>query len=161
MSKRNKVLKIRGSNFNRNEQFGLNNVPKHFDSVTDEEIERLKNIVMSEIEDASRFKPGALMETLKSVDGHFESAYSTLEGDYGTRLSNLDEVRTRSLTKLRKACDAFELQAAEHNLLFEKYSEASEKIEGKGLPARLMITDDEIDEITSIAKKIKGGSEND
>lgn len=154
MSKKVKPLKIAGSNFDRNEKFGLSNVPKHFESVTDEEIARLKTLVMEEVEKTSQFKPGALSDILKSVDGHFESAYSTLEGDYGVRLSNLDNVYARGLTKLRYACDAFILQIAEYNIALEKYSEANEIINGKGLPKNLTIIDDDIAKIKRIAENL-------
>ncbi len=158
MCRKSKTLKVAGSNFNRNEKFGLNSVPKHFESVTDEEVKRIKTLVMEEIEKTSQFKPGALSDTLKSVDGHFESAYSTLEGDYGTRLSNLDEVYTRSLTKIRRAYDAYILQVAEYNILFEKYLEASRAMDDKELPQNLAVADDSIFELKQIIKELDEGS---
>lgn len=154
MGKKIKPMRVAGSNFDRNEKFGLANVPKHFDSVTDDEIERLKKLVMDEVGEASQFKPGALSDILKSVDGHFDSAYSTLEGDYGTRLANLHEVYTRGMTKLIHACDAFELQAAEYNILLEKYSDASMVIDGKELPKDLSIADEKIAEIKQAVKDL-------
>lgn len=154
MRKKDKTLKAPGSDFDRNEKFGLSNVPKHFNSVTDDEIDRLKNSVMDEIERTSQFKPGALADVLRSVDGHFESTYSILEGDYGTRLSNLDEVYTRSLTDIRRACDAFALQAVEYNLIFEKYSDANMVINGKKLPKKLMMDDVKIAEIKRIVEDV-------
>ena len=154
MKKKIKPLKVSGSDFDRNEKFGLNNVPKHFDSITDEELNRIKDEVMNEIEQASRFKPGALEDNLRGADGHFESAYNTLEGDYSTRLANLDEVYTKGITGIRRASDAFELQVAEYNLLFEKYSKANLEIEGKELPSKLMIGDDKLNEIKQIVDEI-------
>lgn len=154
MKKKIKPFKVPGSDFDRNERFGLNNVPKHFDSVTDDELNRIKDAVMDEIEKASRFKPGALEDNLKGADGHFESAYNTLEGDYSTRLANLDEVYTKGITGIRRACDAFELQVAEYNLLFEKYSKANIAIEGKELPNKLMIGDEKINQIKQIVDEI-------
>lgn len=154
MKKKIKPLKVSGSDFDRNEKFGLNNIPKHFDSITDEELDRIKNEVMNEIEQASQFKPGALDDNLKGADGHFESAYNTLEGDYGKRLANLDEVYINGIKGIRLASDAFELQVAEYNLLFEKYSKANLAIEGKELPSKLMIGDDKINEIKQIVDEI-------
>lgn len=154
MSKKIKPLKAAGSNYNRNEKFGLNNVPKHFESVTDEEIGRIKKAVMDEIEKTSQFKPGALKDTLESIDGHFESAYSTLEGDYGARLANLDEIYTRGLTSLRRACDAFALQVVEYNNSFEEYSEANKKIAGEELPKNLMITNDGISAAKQLIERL-------
>ena len=157
MSKKIKPLKMLGSNFDRNEKFGLNNVPKHFDSVTDEEVDRLKKSVMDEIEKTSHFKPGSLEDNLRSADGHFESAYNTLEGDYSTRLSNLDDVYTKSITKIRRACDTFELQVAEYNLLFEKFSKANMVINGEELPKKLMIDDSKFEEVKRIVDDICEG----
>ena len=154
MRKKIKPSFAAGSKFNRNEVFGLKNIPKHFESVTDEEISRIKTSVIEEVSEASHFKPGALQDVLKSVDGHFESAYSTLEGDYGTRRSNLNEVYRKSMTDLQRACDTFALQAAEYNILLEKYSEANEIINGKQLPKNLAITDGDIAEIRQLIEKL-------
>ena len=161
MSKEIKLMKIAGSNFDRNERFGLQNVPKHFESVTDDEIERLKNLVLNETQNISQYKPGALLDILKSVDGHFDSAYSTLEGDYGTRLANLNEVYTRGISQLRHACGAFELQVAEYNIAFENYLEATKNLGNRTLPRNLMIDVEAINRIKQSVKDLDGRSSKD
>ena len=154
--KKHEPLKMSGSNFDRNESFGLGNVPKHFESVTDDEMDRIREVVLNEVEEISQFKPGALKDILQSVDGHYSSAYSTLEGDYGKRISNLDYVRNKGLTKLRKAIKVYDLQAAAHNTLFEEYSAANKVIYGEKLPERLKIENDDLDEMQFAIKELEG-----
>ena len=150
--KKHEPLKLSGSDFDRNESFGLSNIPKHFESVTDDEMDRIRENVLNEVEEISQFKPGALKDILQSVDGHYSGAYSTLEGDYGKRMSNLDHVRNKGLTKLRKAIKVYDLQVAAHNALFEEYSDAIKNINGEKLPERLKISDGEINEMQSALK---------
>ena len=144
MSKRNKTRKIIRSNFNRNETFTISNVPKHFESVTDESIRDLKARIMTKIEKEMSLDPGALQMGLKSADGRFEEAYSVLEGDYGTRFSNLSSAYTKGISELRNNIKNFERQVAEHNIIFDRYSEANERINGKKLPENLRFSDEEI-----------------
>ena len=152
--KKHEPLKMSGSNFDRNERFGLSNAPKHFESITDEEMDRIREAVLSEVEDISQFKPGALKDILQSVDGHYSNAYSTLEGDYGKRISNLDMVRNRGLKNLRKAFKVYELQIVNHNTVFQAYSEANRIINGEELPDRLRIADEDVDEMQATIKKL-------
>ena len=155
MSKQNSPRKIIRSSFNRNEQFTISNVPKHFESVTDESIRELKNRIIAKVEHETSLDPGALQTSLKSVDGRFEEAYSILEGDYGTRLSNLNSAYTKGLAKLRENIRNFELQVADHNTAFDHYLEANEKLNGKKLPATLRYSDEDLQKLKQALRELE------
>ena len=132
------------SDYDRNEQFDITNIPKHFDSVTNESLARLKRSAMDKVENDTDWKPGALQAALKGVDGQFEEAYSTLEGDYSSRRTKLQAAYTQGISDLRKAFKNYELQVEEHNIAFQNYSDANKAINGSPLSERLRISHDEI-----------------
>lgn len=132
------------SNFNRNESFDISNIPKHFDSVTNESLARLKRSAIEKVENDTALKPSALQAALKSVDGQFEEAYSTLEGDYSARKTKLQAAYTQGISDVRRAFKNFELQVEEHNITFHNYSEANKAINGEPLSDSLLISHDEI-----------------
>jgi hypothetical protein len=155
MSKKNSIRKIIRSSFNRNEKFTASNVPKHFESVTDESIRELKARIMSRVEQEMSFDPAALEMALKSADGRFEEAYSVLEGDYGTRFSNLSSAYTDGVTTLRESIKNFQLQAAMHNTAYDKYSAANEKTNNKKLPEYLRYSEEEMSKLKQVLKELE------
>lgn len=132
------------SDYDRNEHFTLNNIPKHFDSVTNESLARLKRSIIEKVENDTSLKPGALQAALKGVDGQFEEAYSTLEGDYSARKTKLQTAYTQGISDVRRAFKNYELQVEEHNIAFRNYSNANKAINGEPLSDRLMISQDEV-----------------
>ena len=132
------------SDFDRDEQFDISNIPKHFDSVTNESLARLKRSVIEKVENDTNLKPSALQAALKGIDGQFEEAYSTLEGDYSARKTKLQSAYTQGISDVRRAFKNFELQAEEHNIAFRDYSESNKAINGDYLSDSLAISRDEL-----------------
>lgn len=155
MSKKNKAMKHESSNRSQNEKFGLRNIPKNFELVTDDEVKRIRERVLNESENISHNKPGALDSILGGVDGSFESAYSTLEDNYGKVLGNLSDVRKKGFAVLRQTSDDFALQVAEYNNALQDYLEASRNIGVRGLPESLLISDEEIAEIKQSVNELE------
>lgn len=144
MKRHNKDIEI-NSHFNRDEKFTINNIPKGFKSVTDETLKRLRRSAVERVERITDFKPSTLQITLQNnVDAQFGSAYNVLEGDYGTRRSNLEDVYSDGLADLNKAYKIYQLQVSQHNTAFKRYSAANKVINGEELPESLLISDEEM-----------------
>lgn len=141
------------SNFDRNETFSLENIPEHFDSVTEEALRETQRTALDKAGQVTEFTPGALDNALMSADGQFEGAYSTLEGDYGKRLTNLRNAYNDGLTDVRRAFQLYKSQVAEYNIALKNYSDANKVIRGSALPDNLAITDEDT---KSIDRAIKG-----
>lgn len=147
------------SEFDQEEDFDIKNVPSHFGSVTNDSLQRLQDSAVDSVEVSTDFKPGALKMALKGVDGLFENAYVILEGDYNTRRNNLNIVYTSSISDLRKNFKTFELQVEEHNVAYDKYSEANAALNGSPLAKSLRFSEEELkklkDAIDSLGKDLE------
>lgn len=142
------------SNYDRNEEFGLSNIPKHFDSVTNESLSKLRHSAIDKVENDTNLKPSALQMALKSVDGQFEEAYSTLEGDYSSRKAKLQDAFIQGVSDLRKAFRNYELQVEEYNIAFQNYSNANKTINGEPLSNTLKFDHDEINRMKEAIKNL-------
>lgn len=143
-----------GSNYDRNETFTVNNVPEHFDSITNESLSKIKRNAIEKVEKDTNLKPSALQMALKSIDGQFEKAYNTLEGDYSARKAKLQAAYIQGVSDLRKAFKNFELQVATHNIAFENFSAANEAYNGTPLPDDLKYSKEELDNIRNMIKEL-------
>ena len=146
--KRNRSDQEVASKFDRDEEFTIENIPRSFESVTDEALKQLRQNAVERVERLAHFNPAVLQVTLQSnVDAQFGTAYNTLEGDYGTRRANLEKAYQDGFAELDKAYKIYKLQVVNHNTAFKHYSEANKIINGEELPNSLMITDKEMKEL--------------
>ncbi len=127
------------SKYKDNENFDYMNVPKHFASITNRSIERLRRycVRVNEIENKDRWVPSALESMLISVLGRFDQAHARLEGDYSSRKSNLNNAYVSGVADVEEQLIRLENSIMEHNLLFEEYKQAYENFTGKSMGADL------------------------
>lgn len=155
MKKRNRENSEIPSNFDRDEEFTIENIPKSFESVTDEALKQLRQNAVERVERLTSFDPAALQVTLQSnIDAQFGSAYNVLEGDYGTRRANLEKAYQDGFAELDKAYKIYKLQVFNHNTAFKKYSEANKVINGEEVPDTLMVSDEEMKELDNAIKNL-------
>ena len=151
--KENKVI----SAFNSKEKFEIDNIPKHFESVTNASIGRLKASCLKRIEEENNgeYSPAALKASLQSINGKFDTTYATLEGDYGTRRANLKAAYSTGVAELEKDFNDFRLELSEHDRLFKRYSDIANKLEGKPLSDDLVFPKKEIEEMATAINKLE------
>ena len=150
------------SKFDRNEKFTIENIPKSFESVTDEALKQIRRSAVERVERITGFKPSALQVTLQSnVDAQFGTAYNTLEGDYGTRRANLEKAYSDGFAELDRYYKEYKLQVVNHNIAFRQYSKANKVINGEELPDSLCISDAEMKELDDAIKKLNRRKYND
>lgn len=155
--KKHKEEKLVESEFNRDEKFDFDNIPEHFDSVTDSALKRIQESALESVEDVTNFTPGALNNALGSLDGQFNCAFSTLEGDYGKRMENLKSVYKDGLSELRKAFLLYKVQVANYNTALKNYSSANMIINGEGLPDYLSISEEDVKKLEKKIESLKKG----
>ena len=135
-----RAFKIK-SKFKDNESFDYRNVPKQFMSVTNKNLEELRNYCLrtNEVQNRNNWEPGALGAMLRGVIGRFNEAQAQLIADYSSRRANLDSAYLAGKAALDEELINFEANAAEHNNLFAQYAEAYEKFMGKPIDSDLSI----------------------
>ena len=138
-------LKIK-SKFKRNEQFSLDNIPKHFDSVTDSSIRKVKDYCAASIgrKYHGEYNPQSLKSMLETIFGEFDYVYAELEGDYQTRLSNLQTAHQEGLADVQADIINFRNQVDQHNDLYERYAIATERVTGRRPSKQLAFRDDQL-----------------
>lgn len=145
------------SEFDLNETFSLQNVPKNFRSVSIASLKQVSERVLEKIKYDTNFEPGALQMSLKSVDGQFGAAYNILEGDYTTRLANLRKAYNDGMMALKDAIQKYKTQVSDHRIAFNNYSEANKVINGGELPEELLVPKEEytrrIEAATSLERR--------
>lgn len=152
---RNKDSDVIVSDFDRDEKFTIENIPKDFESVTDASIKQLRKNTVDRVERITNFDPATLEVVLQNdVDAQFGIAYSVLEDDYRTRRSNLKKAYSEGFAELDKDFKEYKLEVVNHNTAFKNYSEDNKIINGEELPDSLKISDEEMEEISSAIKKI-------
>ncbi len=145
------------SEFNREEKFDFDNIPEHFDSVTDSALKKIQKSALESVGEVTNFTPGALNNALGSLDGQFNSAFSTLEGDYGKRLENLKSVYKDGLSELRKAFLLYKVQVANYNIALKNYSNANKVINGENLPDYLSISSGDMRKLEKKIEDLRRG----
>ena len=112
------------SDFNRDERFDCENIPKHFDSVTDESIKMIQDNCSETIQDKYKDKYNArsLRAMIETIDGKFDLLYSRLEGDYAARIANLERCRTEEMEKVRSEITSFKSLINDYKCALERYS---------------------------------------
>ena len=118
------------SGFNPREKFDFQNVPNHFESVTEDSIKDIKNYcsVMVGKKFHGEYKPSALKEMLQMISGEFKPAYVQLEGDRITRLQNLHNAQRAGIAEMKLLVGELKLQLNKQRIAFDDLRESSEKL---------------------------------
>lgn len=120
------------SNFNRKEKFDCNNIPKHFDSITETSIRNIKqhcSIVINKKYNGMH-NARTLKAMLETIDGEFDQLYACLEGDYSARLANLKECHEKELCKAREELINFDKTISNHEFAYEIFANNVENFSG-------------------------------
>lgn len=144
------------SKYKEDENFDYMSAPKHFESVTNRSIERLRHycVRMNEEENRGKWVPSALESMLVSVLGRFGIAHAKLEGDFSSRRSNLINEYVAGVADVEERLINLENSILEHNLLFEQYREAYERFTEKTMKGDLRYSEDESKKLRAKFEKI-------
>ena len=120
------------SNFDREESFDYTDIPHHFDSVSKEGLEKLSEDCSRAIAEdfGGNTNPTAIEAIVAVINGKFDDAYATLEGDYNARRTNLETAYSEGKKDLHNQIEDFKLLVDKHNLAYKAYYEALEAATG-------------------------------
>jgi GrpB-like predicted nucleotidyltransferase (UPF0157 family) len=137
------------SGFRRNERFGYEEVPRHFESVTTEGLRRIKDYCAQLVAEKyhEKYMPRALQVMLQTIDGEFEPAYATLEADYNARRMNLENAYQEGLADIEAQIMEFEQEISSHNALLDDYAEIHKALTGRTLGEALRYSDKKVGEL--------------
>lgn len=145
------------SKFKRNEVFDYTSVPKHFRSVTDGSIHRVKNYC-NKVTTAKYAKEGypvgTLSVALNGISGEFYPLYVQLQGDYDTRRSNLEMAYGNGIASIDLLVSSFTGLLADYKAKFKAFNEASIEATGEGLDDSLIFDEDKFSHIEKEVKKM-------
>lgn len=149
------------SNFKRNEEFSIDAIPKHFESVTSGSIHSIKRYCAKVIGDKyhGKYPPSSLKSMLETIFGEFDSVYAVVEGDYQTRKNNLQQAEQEGLADIQANLINFKNQVDGHNELFERYQEISAKVTGHKVSEKLKYSDEKLKNLEDSIEKLKKGAE--
>ena len=118
------ITKLVESDFNRKESFTCENIPKHFDSITETSIRNIKQhcsrVILKKYNNVHNAR--TLKAMINTIDGEFDQLYARLEGDYSARLANLEECREKELRKVRSELTNFEKIVSDHENAFNIFA---------------------------------------
>ena len=140
----------------KDQEFDYLDTPKHFSSITNKSIEKLRLYCLraNEIENKDRWVPSALEAMLVSVLGRFDQAHAVLEGDYSSRKSNLSNAYVSGLADVEEQLINIENDIMSHNLLFEEYKDAYENFTGRKIADDLKMKDSEVKKLREKYEKL-------
>lgn len=125
------------SSFNENEDFSYDNTPKHFNSVTERYIKKIRKKCLSAISrkySADNYPASAEKAMLQSIYGEFDSAYRILEGDYSSRYTNLKSAYSTGVADVSFRLMNLEESVANHNIAFSEFKKAMKNISTEDYP---------------------------
>lgn len=150
------------TDFDPNEQFDYLNPPRHFKSVTDRSIRRLRSRSVKST--LAQYKRGsipsiAIRAMLEGINGDFNIAYVQVDGDRDARRANLQNAYSDGLADLKVRLMRFKAAVNAHDLLFEKYANALEKATGERPDESLKYGLDEVRKLEKEYEKLRKGEE--
>ena len=151
--KNEKLIK---SNFNRNEKFTCKNIPKHFDSITEQSIRNVKKYCAQVVRNKynSEHTARTLRAMIETIDGNFDQLYAQLEGDYAARIGNLSECKLEQINKTKTNLTNFSLTIVNHNNAFENFKENVETFNGNKVDESLKYPNAKLEKFNSRLDKI-------
>ncbi|MBO7720518.1 hypothetical protein J6S35_02700 [Candidatus Saccharibacteria bacterium] len=127
----------KSSAFNEKEDFSYDSTPKHFNSVTERYIRKIRKKCLSAISRKyakDNYPASAEKAMLQSIYGEFDSAYRILEGDYSSRYTNLKTAYNNGVADVSFRLMNLEESIATHNIAFSEFKKAMSKISSEEYP---------------------------
>lgn len=151
------------SRFKRNETFDYTSVPKHFRSVTDGSIHRVKNYCNKTTAAKyakAGYPPAAFEVTLQGISDEFYPLYNQLEGDYNTRRSNLEVAYSDGIAAINLLVAGFTGLLATYKNAYKVFNEASVNATGEELDESLIFDESKFSHIEKEVSKMMEDQKN-
>lgn len=149
------------SAFPKREDFTYDNVPKYFNSVTEQSLRNIKNYCSKTIRQKynGEYAPNTLLAMLQTIDGEFEQAYACLEADYNTRLRNLQLAYQNGLADIEQEITEFRREVSEHDEAFQDYAEIHRELIGRDLDQKLLYSHHRLEELEQQYQELRNAKE--
>lgn len=118
---------IISSSFDRDEEFSFENVPKHFESINEDSLKKVKNYCAETISRKyhGEYHPQSLQAMLQTINGEFDLAYTELLGDYLARKNNLRGALANGLADIQNDLMTLQSTINNNNLVYEEFKKCS------------------------------------
>ena len=151
------------SKFKRSEKFDYTSVPKHFRSVTDGSIHRVKKYCnKTTVAKYARegYPPATLEVALEGISDEFYPLYNQLEGDYNTRRSNLEVAYNDGVAAVNLLVANFTGLFATYKDAYRAFNEASIEATGQKISEDLRFDEEKLAHIEKEINKMMEGQKN-
>ena len=145
------------SRFKRNESFDYTSVPKHFHSVTDGSIRRVKkycNKTTAAKYAKAGYPENTLEVTLEGISDEFYPLYNILEGDYNTRKSNLEIAYNDGIAEINLLAADFTKLLTEYKSAYKEFNEASIIATGQEIDEQMAFDEEKFNHIEKEINKM-------